>query len=127
MKFLLIKFTLIFTVMFSSPSYSEWTKVAEGVQGDMFYVDLERIRKVDGYVYFWSLSDYVKPISGGVLSSKTYVQADCKLFRFEVLSYSHHKEPMGGGIGETNTLKQDWVYPTPHSVNEYMLNAACMR
>ena len=66
MKTLLTVSTLVFTVMFSSPSYSEWTKTGEGViSGTTFYVDSERIRKVDGFVYFWKFSDYLKPTETG--------------------------------------------------------------
>ena len=61
-KLTLLLTTLVFSLtMFASTSYAEWTKVDESVDGDTFYVDFERIRKVDGYVYWWSLRDYSKP------------------------------------------------------------------
>ena len=50
MKTVLTIFTLLFTVMFSSASFAEWTKVGENDLGDQFYFDLERIRKHDEYV-----------------------------------------------------------------------------
>ena len=54
--------------MFSSPSYSKWTMVSEGIDssnsGDTFYVDFERIRKHGGYVYWWDLTDFLKPKEG---------------------------------------------------------------
>ena len=54
MKKLTLIFTLLFsTVMFSSTSSAEWTEIGENVGRDTYYVDFERIRKVDGYVYFW--------------------------------------------------------------------------
>jgi hypothetical protein len=46
-----ILIALTFTVMFSSTSFSGWTKVTESVDGNTFYVDFERIRKHGGYVY----------------------------------------------------------------------------
>ena len=57
MKKLTLIFTLLVsTVMFSSPSYAEWTKVGELVSnGSTFYVDFERIKNVDGFVYWWDL------------------------------------------------------------------------
>ena len=110
MKKTIILLTLIFTVMFSSPSYAEWTKVGEGVSGNTYYVDFERIKKHGGYVYYWDLSDYLKPIVPSVLSAKTYKQGDCKLFRVKILSFSHHKEPMGGGTGKTSNSKNPDTY-----------------
>jgi hypothetical protein len=113
--------------MFSSTSFAGWTKVSKDVDGDTFYVDFERIRKVDGFVYFWYLSDLLKPTEDGRLSSKLYMQGDCKLFRFKSLSWSFHKEPMGGGTGDVNTQKQDWTYPPPNSSGEIVLKQVCSR
>ena len=97
MKKLLLIFTLLFsTLMFSTPSYGEWTKVSSTLNGaHTFYVDFDRIRKHGGYVFWWGLSDYLKPSPTGRLSGKIYNQGDCKLFRDKGLSFSFYKEPMG--------------------------------
>ena len=127
MKTLLTIFTLVFTLMFSSTSFAGWTKVGENVEGDTFYVDFERIRKHDGFVYFWTLSDFFKPIDG-VSSLKIYHQGDCKLFRFKVLSASTHKGPMGGGTGKVYSKPdKDWTHPPPNSSSEYILKPVCSR
>ena len=97
MKTLLTISTLVFTVMFSSTSFAEWTKVDETKNGDTFYVDFERIRKHDGYVYWWELGDYLKPNSAGNLSGELYFQGDCTLFRFKVLSDIYYKGQMVNG------------------------------
>ena len=129
MKKLLLIFTLLFsTLMFSTPSYAEWTKVGANVSGDTFYVDFERIRKNDGYVYWWDLTDYLKPNSVGYLSGKIYKEGDCKVFRYNHLSYSHHKGPMGGGTGDVDVpVEKDkgWKYPPPNSASELMLQRVC--
>ncbi len=128
LRTILILTTLIFTVLFSTPSYSEWRKVGKNVDGDTYYVDFERIRKVDGYVYFWELSDRLKPNKWGNLSAKMYKQGDCKLFRYKNLSISTHKEPMGGGTGETDdNPDKEWNYPPPDSVIETILKSVCSR
>lgn len=95
--------------------------------GDNFYVDFERIRKVGGNVYYWTLSDLLKPNEFGDLSIKTYRQGDCKNFRVKSLSYSFHKEPMGGGLGEVTNQPMNWFYPTPDSVDESILESVCNR
>jgi hypothetical protein len=128
MKYITIFLALTFSVMFSSSSYAGWTKVGENEDGDTYYVDFERIRKVDGYVYYWDLTDYLKPTSNGRLSAKTYNQGDCELFRYKYLSYSFHKEPMGGGTGDTDTVPdKEWRYPPPNSVDETILKSVCNR
>jgi hypothetical protein len=104
-----ILLALTFSVMFSSTSFAGWTKVRETVEGDTYYVDFERIRKHGGYVYYWMLSDYLKPTKFGDLSSKVYYQGDCKLFRTMRLSSSYHIQPMGEGTPSavSNKPKKD--------------------
>ena len=126
MKTLLTIFTLLFTVMIPSTSFAEWTEVGTNTSGNTMYVDFERIRKHDGYVYFWKMSDYLKPDEFGDLSDKVYNEGDCNLFRFKTLSYSFHKEPMGGGTGDVQEpVKKSWEYATPDSVNEIILKEVC--
>ena len=103
----------------------------EDVKGNTFYVDFERIRKVDGYVYYWDLSDYLKPIKYGILSAKVYRKVDCKLFRFKDLIFSFHKEPMGRGSQESDydnsPRTPEWRYPSPNSSGESILKSVCSR
>ena len=113
---------------FSSTSFAQWTKVGENTIGDTYYVDFERIRKHDGYVYYWDLSDYLKPTEQGLLSSKMYTQGDCNLFRLKGLSFVHHFQSMGRDTGVSNSPKNpEWVYPGPGSVYEIILNQVCSR
>ena len=112
--------------MFSTPSYAKWEKVSKNVRGDTFYVDFGRIRKHDGFVYYWRLEDYLKPTIHGHFSAKIYNQGDCKLFRYKWLSSSFHKEPMGSGTGQPNKPKNpEWTYPSPNSVGETILKIIC--
>ena len=120
--------TFLLSLMFSSPSYSAWMKFGESVRGNTFYVDFERIRKVDGFVYVWMLTDLLKSTEYGDLSARTYIQGDCKLFRFKILSQIWHEQPMGRNTGKTTTPKNpEWRFPSPNSVNETILKSVCSR
>ena len=127
MKRTLTIFTLVFTVMFSSTSFAEWTDVGKGVSGRVYYVDFERIRKHDGYVYYWVLQDNLKPDKWGDLSGTAYYQGDCKLFRYKRLSMTFHNENMGKGKRTEIKKKMDWEFPSPNSVVESMLKTICSR
>ncbi len=118
--------TLLLCAIFPSTSFAEWKIVSKGDATD-FYIDFERIRNVDGYVYYWELGDYAKPMTDMMLlSSKRYIQADCKLFRYKVLTYVYHKQPMGRDSGETSEpTNNDWRYPPPSTIMENMLTEAC--
>lgn len=112
--------------MLSSPSYAEWTKVNKDADGNTNYIDFEGLRKIDGYVYWWILSDILHPTLQGHLSSRTYNQGDCKLFRVKYLSWAFHTEPMGGGASSSGgPINPEWNYPPPNSAMESMLKAVC--
>ena len=129
MKKSLTILTLVFTAILSSTSFAEWTKVTQSSEAPKhsFYIDFDRIRKADGYIYFWELADYAKPVTDmKLLSSKQYIQGDCKVFRLKVLSYTYHKKPMGSDNGETyEAINKEWTYPPPGSINEGILKSAC--
>ena len=115
-------------LMFSFTTYAEWTLVAETTKRDKTYIDFERIRKVEGYVYWWELSDYNSQLAPDIWSGVKYKQGDCKLFRFKFLSFSFHNEPMGRGIGEViNPKNPEWNYPPPKSVGGKLLKSVCSR
>ena len=117
----------MFSVMLSSPSYAKWEKVGITFEAT-FYVDVERIRKVDGFVYFWQLIDYGKPSPHGHLSGIEYRQGDCKLFRYKGLSLFLYKKPMGKGTEESHTIPkkfQGWQYPSPNRMPELILKKVC--
>ena len=122
MKYLLI----IFTLVFSPTSFADWTMVSKSENGRIYYVDLERIRKVDGFIYFWQMSDYLIKDKYGDLSNKVYIKADCELFRYQNLKFYFHKEPMARGDAEIEDSEDlSWNYATPNSNIEAALITVC--
>ena len=116
---------LILILLSSSTAYAEWTEVVENVDGSKLYVDVETIRKHDGYVYFWNLNDFLEPIDDS-LSAVVYWQGDCKIFKLLGLSFSEHKEPMGEGTGDVQEpVEKGWIYYPPNSPIETLLKSVC--
>ena len=130
MKKIILIFVILFsTLMLSSNSYSGWEKVSEGSNGNSYYVDYDRVKIIDGYVYFWTLTDLIKPDNDGDLSYQIYLQGDCKLFRVKGLTEWYFKEPMGrGNNGKENYIEDPkWHYPRPESISESTLKSVCSR
>ncbi len=128
-KCLFLIFALFFLIInFSSSSYAQWTKVGEDTLGSNYYVDFDRIRFHGGYVYWWDMSDYLKPVNN-VMSTKSYNQGDCNRFRFKMLSASVSAEPMSsaGAFYYGIKVSPDWVYPPPNDINEIILNLVCKK
>ena len=128
MKSLLTIFTFVFTLMFSSTSFAEWTKITESVSGNAYYVDFETVRKHNDYIYYWQLEDLIKPDINGNFSYINYIQSDCELFRVKILSSNQHKKGMGEGNSSTfNPKNPEWGYPSPKSVFYLILKIVCSR
>ena len=56
-------------------SWGDWEFVVKSVKGDKSYYDKDRLRKNGKFLYFWTLTDYLKPFKGN-LSQVGYVQLD---------------------------------------------------
>ena len=129
MKHLFLILTLLFsTVVFSSSSYSDWTKVTESLNDeDTYYLDFEKIKFHDGHVFWWQLSNYFKPSTAGFLSAKSYIQGDCRKLLIKILSSTSYKAAMGYGKGTNYIVSDKWFYPPPNSSIEFILKLVCSR
>lgn len=126
MKKIIILLVIIFTFLFSNTSWGDWSYVTENVKGK-FYYDKDRVRKSGKFLYFWELTDYIKPQYGD-LSFTSYTQLDCSILRFKWLNLRGYKNSMGEGeITRDFTPKDEdkWVYPLPKSTFEDMYNKIC--
>ena len=79
MKKITILLVIIFTFLFSTTSWGDWSYVTKSMSGSKFYYDKDRVRKSGKYIYFWELFDWIELTEGG-LSSTCYVQIDCSIF-----------------------------------------------
>jgi|LWDU01.1.fsa_nt_gi hypothetical protein len=122
MKKLLI---LLFSILISINSYGEWKGVAKNFDGDTFYIEIDTIKEHNGYVYYWELTDYLKPTDTGTMSTKMYKQGDCGVNREKHLSFIFYEQPMGRASGETYNPPDKWNYPTPDSVGGIVFKYVC--
>ena len=68
MKIITILLVIIFSFLFSSTCWGEWTNVVSSGSGDDFYVDREKIKKRGNYFFLWMLIDMIEPNKGGTMS-----------------------------------------------------------
>jgi hypothetical protein len=128
MKNLLLLSTLTLSLCFSAGSWAEWTEVdMTGLEiTNTIYVDFDGIRKGNGFIYYWKITDYLEPGSDGVFSDKTYAKVDCEILRESDLSYSTYKLPMAEGTAE-GTYDNRLVFHSarPNSPRGRILEAVC--
>ena len=126
-KFMKKLHILLFSMLMSFNSYGEWTWEGESASNSSnWYIDLYKTRKVDNYIYYWTMSVLLKPDIDGDLSYVNYLQGDCKLMRTMNLSEFYYTQPMAVGNATTNTIENpSWIFPVPNSGTELMLKSAC--
>jgi hypothetical protein len=115
----------LLSILISFNSYAEWVKVSTDVNDIPHYIDIDTIKKHNGYVYYWKLTDLPKPNKWGDMSLKFYFQGDCGVVRVKYLSFIFYKQPMGRGTSEVDNTSSEWRYPTPESVDGILLNFVC--
>ena len=116
------------SLMFAAPAHAEGTTLGELSNGEAYYINLERIREHSGSVFYWYLSEYLKPDEYGDFSTKTYNESDTQGFRYRDPSFSFHKAPMGEESEEVikpDGRHGDWSYPRPESPDELLPKVAC--
>ena len=115
---------LIFSLMLSFNSYGEWKKFSSNSTGD-YYVDLKNVREHDGYVYYWSMINYVEPYKG-FMSIQVYLQGDCGIFRNRPIEGTSYIKPMGEGESESYPPPpKKWNNPRPESIDFIELDLVC--
>jgi len=116
---------LLFSLLLSFNSYGEWTKVTEDDDGDSYYIDLNTIKKNDGYVYWWDFVNYVEPYDG-FMSLRGFFQGDCEIGRFKELSITQYTESMLYGEYESDTpANPEWDYSPPETIIGHFLELSC--
>ena len=126
MKKITLLLVIIFTFLFSTTSWGEWSLVGVYESGIKYYYDKDRVRKRGKVLYFWELTDHQKPNKYGNLSSTTYVQLDCSIFRFKSLKFHTYTKSMGEGEQTSDyTPPDEWSYPKPNSSGEFKYNKIC--
>ena len=123
------KLLTICLLLFTSQVFAAWHKVDENNEGTEFYLDFDKMRKHSGYIYIWSVDNYLKPGKYGIISEKIYNEIDCKKLRVRFLSGTFHTKPMGeepATIHEMRNLNQ-WISYNPGTSGETLLKAACSK
>ena len=126
MKKLLI---LLFSLLISFNSYGEWTlisKTGDGYwTGTSFYLDIDSIKKKNGNIYYWILSDYPFANDLGYLSYRMFIEGDCSLMRENQLSRFFYFKQMAKGDYVLDNEKLESKHLPPDSVGHHLMQTAC--
>ena len=126
MKKLTILLVIIFTFLFSTTCWGDWSFVSINSDGDKFYYEKEGVKKSGKFLYFWLLLDTIKPTENGDLSYTAYIQLHCIIMRNKMLKLHSYNKSMGKGeITSSTTPEDEWEYPPPGTTFNIAFNEIC--
>ena len=127
--FLLKLITSIFVFSASVSFASDWTYVDTSASGRKFYIDFDTIKIVNGFTYYWELTDHPE-VTGKAqyLSNVSYQRVNCStIITSQSLIDFWYSDQMGNGkpIGEIFVSAADWRALSPNSVGEFVAQKVC--
>jgi len=90
MKFRIFVFALLFV---SGSAFAEWRFLVENAKDDMYYIDLETIRKDGNMRTFWSKTESKSRRKDGTISYREKLEIDCKKEGVRILAIATFAEP----------------------------------
>jgi hypothetical protein len=121
------KLILITLLALPTIAVGEWTQFWTGDStNSSYYFDVERIKKIDNYIYYWALED--KPTgssNSSYLSAVTYYELDCKFNRERGVQVNFYSGHMSTGDLDNYSPPLEWRYASPNSIREFKIDLIC--
>ena len=121
MKVILLTTLLLFSV---NGFAFNWKLIGENSIGSSFYVDVDSIKKFDGLVYYWELSDWIEP-SDGVFSYTKKYKVNCGEEKQTQLSLTTYSQQMGKGRTVHEITPNQIKFPKPNTLEYAVMKFAC--
>lgn len=110
-----------------------WEYLTKSNDGEItVYVDLASIKKQNGSVKVWTLTNNTKPEKSGneyFMSSKGLIFVNCDEEKYEISSFTSYSGAMGNGsVVDTYSLAPyefEWKFVTPDTLMSSVLELAC--
>ena len=116
---------LVLGLLWCNVGVAEWYKIGTTDRA-AFYLEVDRIRSDNNYVYYWDMVDLYERTDEGSLSVQRYIKGDCTIIRYKSLQYIFYSESMGSGERQMQDSQvKDWKYYPPGGIGEDILKKAC--
>ena len=118
--------TILFSILilFSINGFAfNWKKVSEVSLGS-FYVDVDNIKKHNGLVYYWELTDYIQSSTPANSAINKY-KVDCVEEKRTRLNATFYSQSMGRGKILLEDTPNEILYPKPNTVTHIVMKFVC--
>ena len=124
-----MKFLLLFSLIFPSYSFADWSLVHQDDADH--YIDFSLMSKNGHKARAWYLQNYAEPQTIKNLqyrSIKNRSEFDCKARKMRILAYALYPEPMGQGHASFHKGEAlDWQSIKPKTLNDLYLKQVCSK
>ena len=123
--------TILFSILilFSINGFAfNWKKVGGNVYGDSYYVDVDSIKKRNGFVYYWELVDALEPVkfsAGNANSVIIKYKVNCVEEKQTRLNNTWYSLSMGIGRIIFEDSPNKILYPKPNTIGYDVLKFVC--
>ena len=127
MKTQLSAWSFAILALYTPHLFAEWEAVATAADNSLInYIDRTTIRKSNGFVYYWVLTDFLEP-EDGYFSAKNYFKGICSTKMITLQSSQYFSLTMARGEpAKVNNYEGDaWSNINPNSIGGVTLNAVC--
>ena len=105
---------------------ADWVKFTELEDSSSVYIEMDTIKKVDGFIYYWVMRDFIVPDKNGDLSGQVYHLGECRTEKVKYLTFIFYTRNMGRGEANKHApFETFWEYPAPGSSTLSELRHAC--
>ena len=122
-------FNIILILLFVwKPCFGGWSEVARNIENTRYFLDFEKMQRVEPYTYAWLLVNYLEPDQSGDISEVHYIKVHCGDVVYRTLKVLRFGGPMGlGNVTEnfvpSNSL--DWISAKEGTAREAVIRNAC--
>ena len=124
MKFILFSILILFSI---NRFATNWKKILKSKNGSSFYVDIDNIKKRNGLVYYWELTDYPKLDKFDDFSTVTKFEVDCEKRKKTYFNFTTYGHPMGEGRTITELTPNKTIYLKKFLIGYTLMKFVCAR
>ena len=114
-------------IFLSEGANAQWTLVTENQALDLFYLDWNTLKRIDGNRQIWMIQDHKTSNKNGVVSNLALTEFDCKgqRFRFKrIIAYPDH---LGNGKALGTVTPDEWMEMPPGTSIDGIARLVCSK
>ena len=131
MKKLIFFISMVFTIN----CWAGWTAVSKNTLNSTYYLDVDKIKQTENYIYLWYLIDYLEPIIdhpkyfvNDVMSETNYIKINCNKIIFQRLKVILYGASMATGEVKGDLVPTDnkhWNQVSSGTAFEAVIETVC--